>query len=437
MSEHIYTVFEFGLIGPSEGARTPDSAILRIPPKAYKRLDDLSLRESDVGRAQWLRPTQLKGERLVQVTSYAGVIYLTEQVQIEVLPKIGKHVDIASARRTLIDMLLCLREFRHLNACSANLAAMRLPLPEIFISEFLRAVESVIKHGLRRDYTTREGQLFNLRGKLKIASHLRENLVRRDRFYTEHDEFTEDRPVNRLIKTALMRVLKLTKLRSNQQRCREFAFAFADVPCAADVASDFRQLRLDRGMDYYQPALAWAELILKALSPQTTSGSHHAPSLLYPMEALFEAFVAKHLQRQLQGRTSLQTQVSQHALVHHREQRWFRLKPDLLVRAGKQTLLVLDTKWKLLDQQKASGSEKYGIPQTDMYQLYAYGQSYLRGSGDVVLIYPRTERFHQPLPVFDFPHAEALRLWVVPFCLQRKRIETPPALCAYFSDAHL
>ena len=47
-------------------------------------------------------------------------------------------------------------------------------------------------------------------------------------------------------------------------------------------------------------------------------------------------------------------------------------------------------------------------------QLQAYGQSYLDGQGDVVLIYPKTDAFQHALPVFEFPKSEGLRLWVVP-----------------------
>ena len=33
-----------------------------------------------------------------------------------------------------------------------------------------------------------------------------------------------------------------------------------------------------------------------------------------------------------------------------------------------------------------NGTDKYGLSQGDFYQLQAYGQSYLGGQGDVVLI---------------------------------------------------
>lgn len=187
------------------------------------------------------------------------------------------------------------------------------------------------------------------------------------------------------------------------------------------------------GEGYYADALAWARLILDEESPLTGTGGHRAPSLLFPMDAVFEAFVAKHLARQLARPLIPKTQARSHHLVRHREQNWFRLKRDLLIREAGRDALVLDTKWKLLDGLKANGTDKYGLSQGDFHQLQAYGQSYLDGQGDVVLIYPKTAAFDQPLPVFEFPKTEGLRLWVLPFCLTLRRLAIPHG--APFVDA--
>ena len=93
---------------------------------------------------------------------------------------------------------------------------------------------------------------------------------------------------------------------------------------------------------------------------------------------------------------------------------------------------MLDTKWKLLDGLRANGTDKYGLSQSDFYQLQAYGQSYLDGQGDVVLIYPKTAAFDQPLPVFEFPKLDGLRLWVLPFCLKSRQLGCPSG--APFAD---
>lgn len=74
---------------------------------------------------------------------------------------------------------------------------------------------------------------------------------------------------------------------------------------------------------------------------------------------------------------------------------------------------MLDSKWKLIDA--AARERNYGLSQADFYQLYAYSQSYLQGQGEMVLIYPRTECFREPLEPFAF--SAQLRLWVLPFDL--------------------
>lgn len=422
------TIFEFDTLMSATLSAARAEDLHTIPDKIYSWLEDQCLRAAEGGKATWLRLAQRRGRRVVQVTSFVGVIRAPDGFQIEVLPKVGKAIGggAIEARQLLIEMLRCLQGFRHVQTDSAKISAARMPLMEVFIAEFLRAVEHIVKRGLRSDYSSRQDNLFALRGKLLIAPHVRQNLYRADRFFTEHDEFSIDRPENRLLRAALRSVFLLTASQASQQLARELEFVFADVPVSAQPRIDFQRVRTDRGMGYYADALAWARLILDEESPLTGSGGHRAPSLLFPMEAVFEAFVAKHLARQIARPLSLKTQARSHHLVRHREQNWFRLKPDLLIRNADRDVLVLDTKWKLLDGLKANGADKYGLSQGDFYQLHAYGQNYLNGHGDVALIYPKTASFDRPLPVFEFPKAKELRLWVLPFCLTTSKLALPP-----------
>lgn len=421
------TIYEYDALTVGRVGFSASEGLHTVSSSTFRWLETQALGIAREGDAAWLRVTQRAGKRAVQVTNYVGVISVPGGLQIEVLPKVGKVASGSDgeARQLLIDMLRCLQGFRHVCTDSANLLATRMPLLEVFIVEFLRSTSRVVKRGLRGDYSLRENDLFALRGKLKLTEHLRRNQFRADRFFTEHDEFTTDRPENRLIRTALRRALALTASEGSQRLARELDFAFADVPESPQLATDFSRVRLDRGMGQYADALAWSRLILAQQAPLTGHGAHRAPSLLFPMEALFEAFVAKHLRAQLPDALRLKTQTSSQHLVRHRDRNWFRLKPDLLVHDGDRNRIVLDTKWKLLDARKASPLEKYGLSQADLYQMYAYGQSYLDGRGDLVLIYPRTADFDQPLPPFDFPKAEGLRLWVLPFCLRSRRLLQP------------
>ena len=80
----------------------------------------------------------------------------------------------------------------------------------------------------------------------------------------------------------------------------------------------------------------------------------------------------------------------------------------------------MDTKWKLLDDNSSTAEDKYGLKQTDMYQLFAYGKKYMEGKGHMMLIYPVNENFDSPLPYFSFD--DELHLWVVPFDLDTRQL---------------
>ena len=93
----------------------------------------------------------------------------------------------------------------------------------------------------------------------------------------------------------------------------------------------------------------------------------------------------------------------------------FQLQPDFLIdQPGMRW--VGDAKWKRLDA--GNRSNKYGISQGDLYQLFAYGQKYLGGQGRMSLIYPRTSVFNEALPLFHFDEAGALSLEVFPVDLR-------------------
>jgi len=436
MSPRAIVCFEFDKLVasvPGDGGPKQADAPFEVQPHVFNWLDGEARYNSASGRAAWIRPSRQRGAPAVEFTSYVGVVRAPNGTQIEILPKIGKSsdADVGRIRRTLLEMLSSLPRFRHILTDNALLQTSRLPLLDIFIHQFLQAVQAIVKRGLRGGYSTRQDNLFALRGKLQVATHLRENLIRRERFFSEFDEFSTDRAENRLIHTALKLALSWSSSALNQQLARELCFVFCDVPVSKVPAVDLQLIELDRDMGYYTSALAWATLILRGHSPLTGSGKNQAPSMLFPMQDVFEAYVAKHLKAQLHPSFDLQKQPRSLSLVRYgdkdKHEGWFQLKPDLLVTYSTSNCMcmVLDTKWKLLDVMKDNSRDKFGLSQADFYQMYAYGQTYLKGDGDIVLIFPKTSDFDHALKVFTFPESEKLRLWVLPFCLEHKILVLP------------
>lgn len=145
------------------------------------------------------------------------------------------------------------------------------------------------------------------------------------------------------------------------------------------------------------------------------------------MEKLFQEHVANVLSLALKPKARLDRQVASKHLCLHESTGFFRLQPDLVV-TRESEIWVLDTKWKVLDGSptvdNGSGRSKYGLSQSDFYQLFAYGHKYLNGTGDLLLIYPKTKTFAEALPPFRF--TDGLTLWVVPFDLDRGVLVAAP-----------
>ena len=368
----------------------------------------------------YLRPN---GREQLRVQNYVGVVRLTDGVQIEVLPKISKRLDSSVARRLLVKMLIELAESPFFEGTAADLDVHRMPIFELLLRCYLEQVTNIVRKGIARNYVPKQDNLVYLRGKLRLTEHIRRNSYNSTRAYCEFDEYAMDRPINRLIKSALLIVDELARHPMNQQRCRELLFWFDQVPGTIDPRSDFQRMQRDRLVQHYSPAMPLCRLILYSLNPLTQLGENRVVSMLFSMETVFEAFVAAKLPRQFPA-WRISAQVSGKALIEeHLRRPMFYLQPDLMFRQAR-TLVIGDTKWKLVDQ--ADRGDKYGISQADIYQLFGYSKKYLQNQQrrEVLLIYPASDTFNAPLEPFWYRKGLEV-LHVVPYDLNNETLILP------------
>lgn len=368
---------------------------------------------------------QIENRRWLKLDSYVGVLQTPCGTVIEVLPKITEDVGDTAAndsRQILIKMLKTALDLPVRTADKADIQLFEHSLLEWIMKEFISALDHLIKRGLRFDYHRIEEEQRYLRGQLNINKQLRQSPGREHIFNIRHDLFLPDRPENRLLKTALMRVCKLTQHPNTWRLAHEIAGILSEVPASKNTRNDFQQWRNDRLMAHYQPVRPWCELVLGQHMPLAMQGSTQGISLLFPMEKLFESFVEKKLRKLMAVPYSLKSQAASQSLCMHDKGHMFQLRPDLVVIKGNSICAVLDTKWKLLNG--TDKANKYGLNQSDFYQLFAYGHKYLQGQGKMMLVYPQTSTFKDALPVFSY--SAELSLWVVPFDLK-----TETLLCPY------
>lgn len=415
MTGNAVQIFEYGYVCSYQQTTVP-SGVVAVSKHAYQYLRKLSL--SDSTESKSLRIKSVGTIEAIQFLNYVGVLVTPDGSQIEVLPKVAKHNTsdslISESRLALLNMLKSLGEFRHIQTDTADLMQQKMPLLEIFIGQFLSSVNRLVKKGLKRDYQPQSENLLFLKGKLQPSEQLKRNLVQKQRFAVDYDEYLPDILTNQLIKTAIQKVLTITRSPKHQKLARELDFVFVDVALLNLKLFDKLDIKIHRGMEHYTSPVAWSKIILSGMSRLSMQGKANAFSLLFPLEAVFESYVEQILQKTMPRHLQLKVQSKKHHLVTYEQNKMFNLKPDITVSYDERLMLVLDTKWKLIDASKANGTDKFLLSQQDFYQMYAYGHRYLDGYGDLVLIYPSNERFSAPLPS-SFNYSSKLRLWVVPF----------------------
>ncbi len=406
------TIREYGLLTTETGHAGLDRH--SISESAFKYICQLSLRWGRRG----LPLAQLEGGQVLRVDNYVGVLETPCGLQLEILPKhVQTAADGVAARRLLLKMLAVVLNVKPRQGEVADIALLHRPVTEWVARQFLEHMEHLVKRGMKFDYREVEEELAFVRGRINLPAQLRQAAHRSHRIQVVHDVFMADGPENRLLRSALRRIVIGTRDAENWRLARELSLRTEEIADSTDTARDFRAWRGGRLMAHYAAIHPWCALVLGEEMPLAQTGPQRGMSMLFPMEVLFERYVAHQLRAALGRGLSMVCQSTLHSLCCHDGKPMFQLQPDIVVR-GAQRHWVLDTKWKLLDA--ADRESKYGIAQADMYQLFAYGQHYLGGAGDMYLVYPWTPAFSEPLPPFFFN--DALRLHAIPFHCDEGRL---------------
>jgi 5-methylcytosine-specific restriction enzyme subunit McrC len=362
-----------------------------------------------------------KGVEYISVKNYVGIVETVQGVVIEILPKIfmaanDETAQVHFSKRILLRMLRSLKNSPFKTMNMAHLKTSRMPLIELFITLYLNEIDNVLQKGIKHHYTNITSNEKYLKGKLQIAKHIRHNLIHKEKFSINYDEFRVDIPQNRIIKSSLNYLSSRTRTSSNLSRIKNYLKLFDGVSDCMNLTRDLALIKSqNRLFNYYAQALNWAEVFLTGKSFTSYFGKNLNMAILFPMEVLFESYVTKQKRKEFPN-AEISSQDRSHWLVkdfsNGKSINKFRLRPDIVIREN-GCIRILDAKWKILDQDQPR--KNYLISSSDMYQLFSYGKKYQHeknGSVELELIYPLTSSFQKEL---NFQYEDELEMKVSAF----------------------
>lgn len=103
--------------------------------------------------------------------------------------------------------------------------------------------------------------------------------------------------VRLLVKAILEKLQKLTTSAENSKEIRQLLFSFEMVEASTAYEKDSAKVVINRNTKDYENLMKWSRVFLMNESFTTFSDSTTSRALLFPMESVYESYVAKEMKK--------------------------------------------------------------------------------------------------------------------------------------------
>ena len=317
--------------------------------------------------------------------NFVGTIVL-DDIQIEILPKIPLvENNIEAEKIRFLEILQSIDYFKEKIFSNSKIEIIDTSILELFIHLFIEEVEKIVKKGLIYKYVDKNENLNVFKGKLDINSHIKYNFSHKERFFMKFDEFSVNSLENIIIKLTIQKLKKVSINPKNKENLNKIGHYFENVIILENSIENLKYLTFDRMNDYYKNAIQWSKIFLDNQSSSIFSTNNgEIPSILFPMETIFENYIANKLVNIIQEKSycellfkiqdsscSIFSSISlNNAKI---DNNILRIRPDIVIKnKNTKEIFILDTKWKILNKL----DDKFKISTEDIYQMLAYVKTY-------------------------------------------------------------
>ena len=291
----------------------------------------------------------------VETSYFVGIDWVTNDVAIQVRPKLEKHSGQIDYLRMLTEALKEPENINHLDGLLAvDFKASPIPLNEneellspFIVTQFLMALNKAVKKGLRQYYyLVSENLKSKIKGKILVGKTISKNLSRGNDLdnYCQYQEYGINSEENKILKKALSLSSHILSTYKGGLDISSLKMIISHIyPYFKGVDDDYDLSKVDSFKanpifkDYYK-ALEYGILILKRWAygfNRNTSHIDSTPPYWIDMSKLFELYVYRELRQlyQIPGE-----------VCYHQQLRWREL--DFLLNPQDGNPMVIDAKYK-------------------------------------------------------------------------------------------
>ncbi|MFJ1491213.1 McrC family protein [Capnocytophaga canis] len=321
----------------------------------------------------------------IRFGSYVGVIQIGG-LTIEILPKADHRADADKNlwQNVLLNMLKVCKYIQVDSVSETQLKKRYHSILDVYFELYLNEIERLVKKGLIKKYQKKQSNQNALKGKLLFAKNIQQNLVHKERFYCEHQVYDKNHLLHQILYRGLC-ILKTFVNDALKDKLSRLLFEFQEIENIEIGEKHFRKIVINRKNSDYQKAIDIAKVIILNYSPSLNYGSEHLLTLLFDMNALWEEYIFRILQKHKTDEMQLSFQNS--------DKFWENksIRPDIVLKTNQETL-VIDTKWKIIEANNPSDE--------DLKQIFVYNLHWK--AEKALLLYPKIQQTDSHFGLFHY-----------------------------------
>jgi len=346
--------------------------------------NDVSMRLLRLSKSSPFRIFRLKNGQ-IYAAECVGSLGLGS-LRVDILPKSTASDDVNDS-----DFLLNIMRFAGYISRVYTIGGMvrrtTLDPAEAVITEVASEIVRSLREGVPRRYEEQSDESATIRGRIDFTKLSTRLPSVRSRLPIRYAPLTQDNQLSRVIKWVSSRLFTITRAAHNREALGRALSQLGQIDAKNVLAQEIKSLDLSRYEGKWERTIEVANLLAQGNAPDpTSSGDHHAFSMIFPLQHLFERSMRKILQ------------AATHPYLvdvnHHTEALYLlectttgkkaaRLRPDYVFRVKGKPIAIADAKWKRLSEARRG----HNIAVDDLYQMNAYLTRYQVKTA--ILLYPQ------------------------------------------------
>ena len=221
--------------------------------------------------------------------------------------------------------------------------------------------------------------------------------------------------MNKLFKYVASILINVSDSVPNKKLLEDILIYLCDVEYVVVSSSDISKIHFTRLNCAYEPLVNLCRLILENMSVQFTSSKLETFVFMFDMNRLFEEFIFEFIKKN-RSRIFID---GFDQIIYVKDQFYigklfkeFKMKVDILIQCNSGKLFLLDTKYKLLNDEAIHGD----LSQSDFYQMFAYSNSQSKRYKNIILLYPKNEKssgiFRRVCLTHDLGEGEEIKIHI-------------------------